>query len=106
MIAFSLEQDILIDFQLSHVLRKKRTQDRTIMDLALGFSKKASILKSINRVRMSLRVSWISDLTMADGRSIDIDKKWLFPTGQNINRNDYHWPKEHHVTDQDWGIWR
>jgi hypothetical protein len=104
MVKFSLEFDIKIDFRTSHMFRPKRTQDKTIMDIARGYTDKASTLQSINKIRMALQVIWISDILTADGRNID--PRWLFPVHHKIRRNEYQWPLIHHLSQKDWQIWR
>jgi hypothetical protein len=104
MVAFCTKQEIDIDFQHDAMPLQQRERDRTIMELALFYTDKVNILKSINRVRMALRVIWISDITVADGGSIDT--KWLVPRPYDTVRNNFKWPKVHRVTIQDWRIWR
>jgi hypothetical protein len=86
------------------MFRPKRTQDKTIMDIARGYTDKASTLQSINKIRMALQVIWISDILTADGRNID--PRWLFPVHHKIRRNEYQWPLIHHLSQKDWQIWR
>ena len=104
MVKFALDHNITIDFQIAHLVQPKRKYDRTIMAGAMEYTRKASVLKSINKVRMLLNVEWLSDIVSADGWSVE--NKWCYPQRYKIRRNNYQWPKSHHVTTQDWRSWR
>jgi len=53
---------------------------------------------------MFLNVVWVSDIAMAEGRRLDT--RWLYPMHHKIHRNNYQWPMTHHLTTQDWRLWR
>jgi hypothetical protein len=81
----------------------RREHDKTIMEAALEYSRNRQILKSINAVRMSLKVVWMSDIASADGTFLDsrcLISGVVFP-----RRNDYTWPHKHHTTPKDWTVW-
>ena len=74
------------------------------MDIASEYFKAASDLKSMNRVRMKYEVVHVSDITTANGLSLNQDflKDKLYKT---IN-NNHGWPKKHNVVAADYTIWR
>mmetsp|Transcript_10490 Transcript_10490/g.19592 ORF Transcript_10490/g.19592 Transcript_10490/m.19592 type:complete len:155 (-) Transcript_10490:965-1429(-) len=74
------------------------------MEAAIEYTRKASLLKSINKVRMALNVVWFSDIVTVDGGRLD--NMWRQPHQYKIHRNSYQWPKKHHITKFDWRIWR
>jgi hypothetical protein len=104
MVQFCVEQSIVVDFKIDHMLKCKRFRDRTIMDMAIEYSSNTSILQSINKIRMALNIVWLSDMASADG--CHIDKKWLFPSTHHTTRNGFLWPQAHHTTKKDWSVWR
>lgn len=82
----------------------QRVADKTIMEMALAYTHHIPTLQSINRVRMFLKVVWISDISTADGRYMDnrcVREGFQFPP-----RNKYTWPFKHHTTVVDWQRWR
>jgi hypothetical protein len=53
---------------------------------------------------MAMNVVWLSDITTADGRSID--PNWLKHNSNYPQRNDHKWPLKHHTNAEDWTTWR
>lgn len=100
---FTTTNDIEIQLNMP-LFHKCRSNDRTIMESALEYTRQPSLLKSINAVRMALQVVWLSDITTADGNGIDgrcYIAKTRFP-----RRNNYRWPIRHHLKTKDWTNWR
>lgn len=81
-----------------------REGDKTIMELVIASVNNHSTIKAINRIRMSLKVVWLSDITHADGRHID--SRWLKRQQRYPLRNGFVWPVRHHTSDEDWKTWR
>jgi Endonuclease/Exonuclease/phosphatase family./Reverse transcriptase (RNA-dependent DNA polymerase). len=104
MLSFTVEHEIYIALDTSHTISAKRQHDDTIMELALRYTTNKSGLQSINKVRMSLHVIWISDISTADGRHIDT--RYLRKLDSLPSRNQYIWPCTHKVTSGDWTIWK
>jgi hypothetical protein len=74
------------------------------MQSALTYTSNVAFLRSVNAVRMALNVVWISDITNADGTSID--PRWLSMPLHIPCRNKFTWPRKHHTTRKDWRRWR
>ena len=85
-------------------LQPERENDRSLMELANHVFSKASDLKAINKVRMLHEVIHLSDITTANGRSLD--PAFLISDPFPEKRNDYLWPAKHHVFQTDFTIWR
>ena len=97
--------DTNIDINISHTqLLPQRTNDKSIMELALQFTTNPKELKAINRVRMLHEVIHLSNITMANG--LRIDPAFLVSEPFPEKRNQYTRPKKHHVTTQDYTSWR
>jgi hypothetical protein len=100
---FAVDFNIAVDLGPT-TFQQPREYDNAIMESAIRYTSDKGILQSLNKVRMELRVVWLSDITTANGRQIDprcINRKTQFPL-----RNDYRWPQAHHTTTQDWARWR
>lgn len=103
MFQFSMANKIRIHREVQF-FGKQRENDRLIMESATDWTRDVSCLKSINNVRMYLKVVWLSDITTADGRTIDrrsLSRQPKFPV-----RNAYRWPLKHTTTRQDWRRWK
>jgi len=74
------------------------------MDVAADFLTSKGDLKSFNRVRMMHGVVSLSDITTANGRSID--RIFLASSAFEGSRNDFYWPVKHHVSPSDYTVWR
>ena len=87
----------------SHIT-PRRTNDHSIMSLAIDFYPDKASLRSINKVRMFHNIYHLSDITCADGRTFNhlFNNSTPFPS----NRNTHHWPHKHHVTSKDFTCWR
>jgi hypothetical protein len=81
----------------------QRQRDRTIMDMALTSISHIPTLISINKIRMYMKVVWISDITMADGRHLD--PRYLHHQETYPVHNNFCWPLKHSCTPQDWRRW-
>ena len=93
------------DVNIDHTqLLPQRTNDKSIMELALKFTSKPKELKAINRVQMLHEVIHLSDITTANG--LQIDPAFLISDPFLEQRNQYTWPKKHHVTTKDYTSWR
>lgn len=101
MIKFMVEYDITLDLNDVH-LHAQRVNDATIMETVMSTTSHVPTIKSINRVRMKLKVLWLSDIVTADGRHID---RRFLKDGYNIIRNSHQWPLQHNVTTLDWQQW-
>ncbi|GFH51334.1 hypothetical protein CTEN210_07810 [Chaetoceros tenuissimus] len=100
-IKFINEHDIQVSIK-HEVLKPKRIGDRSIMEVA---SKMPGInVKAINRVRMFHEVISISDITTADGKSID--EVFLKMSKFQGTRNSFLWPKKHRVLPADFRQWK
>ena len=82
----------------------KRIHDRALMDIAADFLSSKGDLKAFNRVRMMHGVVSLSDITTANGRSVD--RIFLASSAFEGSRNDYYWPVKHHVSPSDYTVWR
>ena len=85
-------------------LEPKREHDRSLMDLAHQFSQSTTILRAINRVRMLHEVIHLSDITTANGKTLDTAFLRSDPFPEK--KNEYSWPAQHHVTSTDYTHWR
>ena len=74
------------------------------MELATKLYSKTSVLRSIQRVRMSLGVVHLSDICSANG--IQLDNRFLSQKLSNVVRNTDKWPVRHHVNNNDYKHWR
>ena len=81
-----------------------RENDRSIMDLATKFYDKTSVLRSIQRVRMSLGLVNLSDICAANG--LQMDKRFISKHIPKVVRNTCKWPVQHHVDNNDIRLWR
>jgi hypothetical protein len=104
MVRFALEQKVNVSWVPYSMISPKRLNDSTIMDMAMASIDKASQLQAINKIRMSLHIIWISDIATSDG--LRIDDKWFRPLTHTPQRAQARWPKVHHITRQDWVVWR
>lgn len=78
-----------------------RVHDETIMDFLDKFMLTPTILTSINRCRCALNSLFLSDISTADGKSIDPD----VVSNNNARRNSrYSFPPEQ-PTKEDWQRW-
>ena len=94
-----------ISISSSHgVLGPQRQGDKCIITLSESFYGKLTEMRSINRVRMMFKVIDLSDITMANGRGLNVN----FVTDKNYTalRNTYNWPNKHHVTSADFRYWK
>ena len=94
-----------ISISISHdSLSPQRVHDQSLMSIASTYTKNTTELRAINRVRMLHNVIHLSDITMANGRSIEIQ----FLTNKTFHpiRNSYKWPHKHKVTATDYTTWR
>lgn len=81
-----------------------RTNDQSIMFIALSFYQDQSTLQSINRICMLHNIYHLSDITCADGRSINA---MYTKSKQHLaHRNTDHWPLKHHLIPKDYTHWR
>ena len=83
---FALDHDIHIKIG-NPQFTPNREHECTIMETALSSVGNVKMLKAINRVRMALKVLWLSDIMTADGRYID--RRWLKPMDFPPCQNDY-----------------
>ena len=94
-----------IQLNIEHTyIKPQRMHDKALMDLAFQFTTEPRKLKAINRVRILHEVIHLSDITTANGTRID--PAFLISDPFPEKRNDYSWPKKHHVTTSDFTIWR
>ena len=100
---FNYEHEIKIN--LPHTtLEPARLNDRALMDLARHAFSTGRELKAINKVRMLHEVIHLSDITTANGRSLD--PAFLISEPFPELRNDFTWPSKHNVFPADFTIWR
>jgi hypothetical protein len=100
---FALDHNIFIHLQDPH-LPPNREHDYTIMEKVLESIQDKKILQSINRIRMELKLVWMSEMTVANGRTID--RRYLHTAATTFPRNKYRWPLQHHTSKADWQTWR
>jgi hypothetical protein len=100
---FQADNDIVLNIK-HQTLAPKRVNDKAIMDLATNFTSSATELRAINRVRMLHEVIHLSDLTTANGTSLD--PAFLISDPFPEKKNDFIWPSKHHVTTKDFTVWR
>lgn len=94
-----------IHLNLPHTeLKPARQNDRAIMEIASHVFKDTNELKAINKVRMLHEVIHLSDITSANGRSLD--PAFLISDPFPEKRNEYSWPDKHHVYASDFTSWR
>jgi hypothetical protein len=103
MFQFALDNNITINMP-RNFFQRKRESDRTIMAMATEWSQNPSWLRSVNTIRMLLKVVWLSDIVTADG--MRIDHRWLVPRQHFPARNGYQWPFKHIAKQKDWRIWK
>lgn len=70
--------------------------DKAIMQLATDFFASPSELRSINRVRRSFEITYLSDISMANGRGLDINS--LSNKEYKPKKNIYLGPAKHQLT--------
>jgi hypothetical protein len=100
---FALDNNITFEMDVIWFARR-RQWDRAIMQAALQYTNHVATLQSINTVRMALNVVWISDITNANGTSLD--SRWLTPLRTLPHRNEHKWPCQHSTKPKDWSIWQ
>ena len=76
-----------------------REKYRSLIDLATELYDKPSVLRSIQRVRMSLGLVILSDICAANG--LQLDKRFLSKQKSKVLRNKGKWPVQHHVDNND-----
>ena len=101
---FTIDNNIQMDFNKKNTLIARWDSEKTIMEMALSYIQNVPMLQVINRVRMSLKVIWMSELATADGRSID--QWWTKKTRTHPPRNTYAWLIMHHTTSANWSWWK
>ena len=81
----------------------KRINDRASMDIASDFLSSGGEFRAFNRVRMRHNVVFLSDITTANGRSIDR----LFTASSEFEevRNNFECPSKHYVSSSDYTLW-
>ena len=62
-----------------------------------------SLLNKLNRIRVRLGISTLSDITSGDGRHIFQE---AFEDQQFLKNHSYEWPNQGPLPDQDWMLWR
>ena len=100
---FQADNEIVLNIE-HPTFKPQRVHDKAIMDLATQFTSSATDLQSINRVRMLHEIIHLSDLTTANGKTLD--PAFLISEPFSESRNDYQWPTKHHVTPSDFTTWR
>ena len=85
-----------IRLNISHAeLKPRREGDQSIMAAGNQFFDSTAALRAINRVRMLHGVVNVRDIAAADGRALD--QVFLVGSAFEGKRNDYAWPRKHHV---------
>ena len=100
---YNSENNVSIPIQHDE-LKPQRENDKPIMLLASTFFTKVGELRSIQRVRMKLGVTHLSDICTAQGTRSDPSI-----SSTNVKRrikNNYDWPSKHHLNGYDIFIWR
>ena len=100
---FLSETEIMINVPHFN-LGPQRKNDKAIMELATRYSKSTTILRAINRVRMLHEVVHLSDITTANGKTLDTAFLRSDPFPEK--RNNFTWPSKHHVSSTDFTAWR
>ena len=100
---FLSETEIMINVPHFN-LGPQRKNDKAIMELATRYSKSTTILRAINRVRMLHEVVHLSDITTANGKTLDTAFLRSDPFPEK--RNNFTWPSKHHVSSTDFTTWR
>ena len=94
-----------ISLSIPHTtLEPNRQRDESIMSIASQFFSNCSDLRSIQKVRMTLEIVHLSDITTADGSRLD--QKYLTPKLCKSHKNCYDWPQKHQVNSKDISMWR
>ena len=97
--------DNKINISIKHTeLLPQRINDHSIMAAANTLYSNKSTLRSINRVRMLHKIYHLSDITTANGNSLD--PSFLKSREFDGSRNQHAWPLKHHVTKSDYSRWR
>ena len=85
-------------------LKPQREGDSSLMSIAIDRFGTTKELRSIQRVRMKLGVINVSDISSADGKTMD---KNFYSTKSNTHRrNTYDWPLKHQISQADYTVWR
>ena len=102
-ISYNSKNKIELNIPHSH-LQAQRHNDKALMELAYNYTRQQKKLRSINKVRMLHEIVHLSDITTANGQYLEP----LFLLNDPIpdSRNEYIWPAKHHVTNEDFNIWR
>lgn len=97
---FLWEFDIHIE-PLGTQLLPLRERDRALMDCFTIHTQDTTTLRQLNRCRTAKQALWLSDVFSAEGSNIA-------PAAWNKQPMPSHfsWPEKHHVTPQDWAIWK
>ena len=100
---YNSENNISISIQHKEITAQRK-YDKPIMVLASSLFTKVSELRSIQRVRMKIGVTHLSDICTAQGTRLDSSI-----SSTNVERrvkNDYAWPSKHHLNAYDIFMWR
>ena len=85
-------------------LKPQRKGDRSIMALSEECFGTTTAMRSINRVRMQFQVTHLSDISMANGRGLNVN--YIKDMSYKAHRNNLNWPTKHHVTSADFRCWK
>ena len=84
-------------------LSPKRKNDCLLMNKFLSQAVCPSDLKIINRCRLYLRVTCLSDITTGDGKRLQDD---IFRGCKQFTVDSYQWPNQSRPPPRDWKVWR
>ena len=101
---FCDEHRIIIEDYVTPELQLRRRNDQFIMNKIIATGYSAKQLQSINRCRLYLRVTTLSDLTNGYGDELNLSIL------QGIRDDDaytpYLWPQQQRPDDRSWALWR
>jgi hypothetical protein len=77
-----------------------RERDQVVMELIFGKNLDKNTMRSLSRCRGALEITFLSDITTADGR---YSEQFVFNPGGNVLRSKYKFPRES-PTKKDWEV--
>ena len=83
-------------------LLPKRDNDRSIMEVIATLPFSTTQLKAVNRCRLRLRVTTLSDITTGDGKYVQAN---AFKRAPAHTHDRYAWPAQGPLPSTDWKIW-
>ena len=98
---FCREHDIEFDEKCGNI-EPKRKNDKVLMESFLSAGYSAAELRILNRCRLYMRATTLSDLTTGDGQRLQDD---IFRGLRQLNQDSYDWPAQGKPPPREWNLW-